>query len=97
MVYVRFCKGLLLRQLDTRKYLKFSTTMQRLDTSLLSIFQKVDKTFVLRDDQKYTAVNATGFENDIIRRAAQSRAGSDPHPLQLPSRQVLLDGGDSAK
>lgn len=90
---------------DTRKYLKFSTTMQRLDTSLLSIFQKVDKTFVLRDDQKYTAVNAAGFEIDVIQRAAQSRAGSDPHPLsvsafekdfwavQVPSGQALLDDG----
>lgn len=91
--------------LDTRKYLRFSTTMERLDTSLLGIFQKVDKTFVLRDDQKYTAVNASGFEIDVIRRAAHSRAGTDPHPLrvsafeddfwavQVPSGQALLDGG----
>lgn len=91
--------------LDTRKYLKFATTMQRLDTSLLGIFQKVDKTFVLRDDQKYTAVNASGFEIDVVRRAAQSRAGIDPHPLrvsafeedfwavQVASGQALLDGG----
>ena len=91
--------------LDTRNYIKFATTMQRLDTSLLGIFQKVDKTFVLRDDQKYTAVNGAGFEIDVIRRAAQSRAGTDPHPLrlsafeedfwavQVPSGQALLDGG----
>lgn len=91
--------------LDTRKYLKFATTMQRLDTSLLGIFQKVDKTFVLRDDQRYTAVNAKGFEIDVIRRAAQSRAGTGPHPLrvsafeedfwavQVSSGQALLDGG----
>lgn len=91
--------------LDTRKYVRFATTMQRLDTSLLGIFQKVDKTFVLRDDQKYTAVNAAGFEIDVIRRAAISRAGTDPHPLrvsefeddfwavQVPSGQALLDSG----
>ncbi len=91
--------------LDTRKYLRFATTMQRLDTSLLSIFQKVDKTFVLRDDQKYTAVNASGFEIDVIRRTAQTRAETDPHPLrvsafeddfwavQVSSGQALLDGG----
>jgi hypothetical protein len=91
--------------LDTRKYIKFATSMRRLDTSLLGIFQKVDKTFVLRDDQKYTAVNGSGFEIDVIRRAAQSRAGTDPHPLrvsafeddfwavQVPSGQALLDGG----
>lgn len=63
--------------LDTRNYIKFATTMQRLDTSLLGIFQKVDKTFVLRDDQKYTAVNGSGFEIDV----------------QVPSGQALLDGG----
>ncbi|MDD5030421.1 MAG: GSU2403 family nucleotidyltransferase fold protein [Rhodoferax sp.] len=91
--------------LDTRQLIQFSTTLQRLDTSLLGIFQKVDKTFALRDDQKYTAVNAHGFEVDVIRRMANSRAGSDPHPLrvsefeddfwavQVPSGQALLDGG----
>jgi hypothetical protein len=36
--------------------------MKRLDTSLLGIFQKVDKTFALRQDQKYTAVNASGLK-----------------------------------
>jgi hypothetical protein len=90
--------------LDTRKYLRFATTMQRLDTSLLGIFQKVDKTFVLREDQEYTAVNADGFEIDVIHRSAQSNAGTDPHPLrvsafeedfwavQVSSGQALLDG-----
>lgn len=68
--------------LDTRKYVRFVTTMQRLDTSLLGIFQKVDKTFMLREDQKYTAVNAAGFEIDVIRPA-----------VQVPSGQALLDGG----
>lgn len=91
--------------LDTRKYLQFATTMQRLDTSLLGIFQRVDKTFDLRADQKYTAVNANGFEIDVIRRSAKGPAASDPHPLrvsafeddfwavQVSSGQALLDGG----
>ena len=91
--------------LDTRKYLQFATTMQRLDTSLLGIFQKVDKTFSLRENQKYTAVNASGFEIDVIRRSAQGHAATDPHPLrvsafeddfwavQVSSGQALLDGG----
>jgi hypothetical protein len=90
---------------DTRKLLTFASTMQRLDTSLLGIFQKVDKTFSLRDDQKYTAVNAAGFEIDVIRRNADTLAGTDPHPLrvtdfeedfwavQVSSGQALLDGG----
>ena len=91
--------------LDTGRYLQFATTMKRLDTSLLSIFQRVDKTFSLRDDQKYTAVNANGFEIDVIRRTAHQRPGSEPHPLrvsdfeddfwavQVSSGQALLDGG----
>ena len=91
--------------LDTRRHLQFATTMKRLDTSLLGIFQKVDKTFALRQDQKYTAVNASGFEIDVIRRSANSSAGTDSHPLrvsdfeddfwavQISSGQALLDGG----
>jgi hypothetical protein len=88
--------------LDTRKYLSFVTTMDRLDTSLLSVFQKVDKTFQLRSKQLYTAVNADGFEIDVVRRAAKD---GDPHPLQLSRHDedfwavqistgsTLLDGG----
>ena len=88
--------------LDTRKYLSFVTTMDRLDTSLLSVFQKVDKTFQLRSNQLYTAVNADGFEIDVVRRAAK---GGDLHPLrvsqhdedfwaaQISTGSTLLDGG----
>ena len=88
--------------LDTRKYLSFVTTMERLDTSLLQVLQKVDKTFELRPDQLYTAVNSEGFEIDVVRRAAKSH---DPHPLrvskfdqdfwavQISTGSDLLDGG----
>lgn len=88
--------------LDTRKYLSFVTTMDRLDTSLLSVFKKVDKTFELREDQLYTAVNADGFEIDVVRRTAKD---GDPHPLrvskyeedfwavQISTGSNLLDGG----
>jgi hypothetical protein len=88
--------------LDTRKYLSFVTTMDKLDTSLLSVFQKVDKTFQLRGDQLYAAMNADGFEIDVVRRAAKD---GDPHPLrvsqhdedfwavQISTGSTLLDGG----
>ena len=88
--------------LDTRKYLSFVTTMDKLDTSLLSVFQKVDKTFNLRSNQLYTAVNADGFEIDVVRRTAKD---GDPHPLrvsqhdedfwavQISTGSTLLDGG----
>jgi hypothetical protein len=76
--------------------------MDRPDQSLLSIFQKVDKKFELRLDQPYTAVNADGFEIDVVRREVK---GADPHPLkvskheedfwavQISTGSSLLDGG----
>lgn len=65
---------------DTRKRVKFFTQMERLDASLLDVLRKADKTFQIRDDQKYTAVNDRGFEIDIIRRVAGQE---DPHPIRM--------------
>jgi hypothetical protein len=88
--------------LDTRRYVSFITTMEKIDDSLLSIFQKVDKTFELRHEQPYTAVNADGFEIDVVRRQTKD---ADPHPLrvskyeedfwavQISTGSNLLDGG----
>ena len=66
--------------LDTRKRLSFVTQMATVGTSMLKLIQKVDSTFKIRDDQKYTAVNSKGFEVDIIRREPKD---GDPHPLRL--------------
>lgn len=65
---------------DTRKHLKFTTQLKRLDASMLALLRKVDKTFTLIDDQLYTAVNSKGFEVDILRREAKEQ---DPHPVKL--------------
>lgn len=65
---------------DTRKHLKFFTQMKRLDTSFLDLLKKVDKSFQLRADQRYTAVNDKGFEIDVVRRMA---GDVDPHPMRL--------------
>jgi len=65
---------------DTRKRFKLATQLKRLDSSMLALLRKVDKTFELRRDQLYTAVNSSGFEVDILRRVAQEQ---DPHPVQL--------------
>ena len=65
--------------LDTRKQVKFLTKMKRLESSFLGVLQKVDKTFRLRPNQLYTAVNDKGFEVDVIRRLASDK---DPHPLK---------------
>lgn len=66
--------------LDTRKRLSFLTQMEKLGSSMLALIKKVDATFELRPDQKYTAVNSKGFEVDILRREATD---GDPHPLRL--------------
>lgn len=65
---------------DTRKRVKFFTQMKQLDSSFLAVLQKADKTFKLRDDQRYTAINDKGFEVDVVRRMA---ADIDPHPLRM--------------
>ena len=65
--------------MDTQKQLLLASTLLGQSESLLSTLQKVDPTFDLRDDQLYTAVNASGFEVDVIRRIAKNH---DPHPLQ---------------
>ena len=88
--------------LDMRKRISFVTKMRHAASSLLKLIQKVDPSFRLREDQKYTAVNSRGFEVDIIRREPKD---GDPHPMRLtddegdefyvvPARNagILLDG-----
>lgn len=87
--------------LDTRKRLSFVTQMEQLGSSMLELIKKVDSTFEIRQEQKYTAVNSKGFEVDIIRREATE---GDPHPLRLTDNEdefyavqakkagILLDG-----
>jgi hypothetical protein len=65
---------------DTRKRVAFAQRLTLDSPSMLEALRKVDKTFELREDQKYTAVNGDGFEVDIIRREAQE---NDPHPIRL--------------
>ncbi len=65
---------------DTRKRFKLATQLKRLDSSVLALLRKVDKSFSLVEGQLYTAVNSKGFEVDILRREAQEQ---DPHPVQL--------------
>lgn len=69
---------------DTRQHVAFVTTLKRLDTSLIDVFRKADKTFRVRQDQLQTAVNDDGFEIDIIRRTATA---GDPHPLPMSAHE----------
>ena len=65
---------------DTRKRISFITHMKLLGSSLLGLLKKLDPSFEIMPDQRYTAVNASGFEVDIIRRMA---GDNDPHPLKV--------------
>nr|WP_063791549.1 GSU2403 family nucleotidyltransferase fold protein [Burkholderia ambifaria] len=65
---------------DTRKRVQFVSQMNILGSTMIGLLKKVDSTFTIRDNQRFTAVNADGFEVDIIRREASE---GDPHPLRL--------------
>lgn len=65
---------------DTRKSVAFLSAMKQLDTSLIGVLRKADRTFHVRRDQLQTAINDEGFEVDLIRRDASY---GDPHPLRM--------------
>lgn len=65
---------------DTRKRIQFATQLARVDSSMLGVLKKVDRSFRIRRSQQYPAVNSDGFEVDIIRR---ERTADDPHPIKL--------------
>lgn len=69
---------------DTRKGVKLFSSLPTVDKSMIALLQKVDKTFRVRNSSKYTAVNASGFEVDIIRRMARDL---DPHPLRMSDQE----------
>ena len=65
---------------DSRKSVKFFTTMERLDASMIDVLRRVDKTFTRREGHLETAQNADGFEVDFLRREAVE---GDMHPVRL--------------
>ncbi len=65
---------------DARKRLTFLTQLSRHDVSFIDILKKADKSFTIMPDQLQTAVNAQGFEVDVLRRMAQN---GDEHPMRM--------------
>lgn len=65
---------------DARKRVRFLAEMEKLDTSILGILRKVDRTFQRKEDQSETAINAKGFEIDFLRRQPE---GDDVHPFRF--------------
>jgi hypothetical protein len=65
---------------DARKKVQFVSDMAKLDDSVLGVLQKADRTFVRKEGQNETAINAKGFEVDFLRRMQE---GDDPHPFRF--------------
>ncbi len=65
---------------DSRKRLSFVSKLKKMDSSFIGALQKADPTFRVMQDQKQTAINAAGFEVDVIRRMTTD---ADPHPLRM--------------
>ena len=65
---------------DARKRLRFVGDLERLDSSMLQVLQRADKTFERKAGQNETAINARGFEVDFLRRQPE---GDDPHPFRF--------------
>ncbi len=65
---------------DARKKVQFISDMAKLDDSVLSVLRRADRTFVRKEGQNESAINATGFEVDFLRRMQE---GDDPHPFRF--------------
>lgn len=65
---------------DSRKRLSFVSKLKKMDTSFIGALQRADPTFRVMSNQKQTAINASGFEVDVIRRMT---VDADPHPLKM--------------
>ena len=65
---------------DARKRVKFLIDLGKLDSSMLGVLQRADPSFVRKEGQNETAINAKGFEVDFLRRMPE---GDDPHPFRF--------------
>ncbi len=65
---------------DNRRKLRLAVQQELSEHGLLGILKRIDKSFELRADQPYTAINKDGFEVDVLRRLGP---GSDREPARL--------------
>ena len=65
---------------DARKRVRFITDLGKLEPSMLQVLQRADGTFRRKEGQNDTAINARGYEEDILRRQPE---GDDPHPFRF--------------
>jgi hypothetical protein len=69
---------------DTRQRLEFATQLERLGSSFLAVLRKADKSYRVRQGQRYTVVNQDGYEVDVICRMARE---VDPHPMSMSDHE----------
>lgn len=65
---------------DARRRVQFVTDLERIDTSMLRVLQRVDRTFHRKESHNETAINDRGFEVDFLRRMP---VDGDPHPFRF--------------
>ena len=65
---------------DARRQLKFAVALESEAPSMLELLRKVDKTFVIDEQQRHTLVNDQGFQVDFLRRM---QSEDDDHPIKL--------------
>lgn len=65
---------------DARRRVRFITDLGKLDASMLRVLQRADASFLRKEGQAETAINAKGFEVDFLRRQPE---GDDPHPFRF--------------
>jgi hypothetical protein len=70
---------------DARKRVRFMTDLEKLDASVLRVLQRADATFLRKEGQFETAINAKGFEVDFLRRQPEG----DQWPMQAVRASVL--------
>lgn len=65
---------------EARRRMQFASALQAESPTMLELLRKVDKSFAIDDEQRYTLVNDQGFQVDFLRRR---QAEGDDHPIKL--------------
>ena len=79
---------------DARRRVRLIADLGRLDVSILQVLQRADPSFVRKEGQADTAINAKGFEVDFLRRQPE---GDDPHPFRFSDDEDDLWPGQAVR
>lgn len=65
---------------DARRRMQFAAALEAEAPTMRELLRKVDKSFEIDEQQRYTLVNDEGFQVDFLRRM---QAEDDDHPIKL--------------